>query len=274
MKLKLKPLSLAAIIVVLMFGGIAVSDGLNYWATESSKIPAKYTSGEYEGSYNPADIRGSYSFEDVSENFEIPIEHLAKAFGLSESENAREFQCKDLESRYEAAAEKGLEIGTDSVRVFAALYKGLPIELMDTYIPAGAYQVLKDYAGLTQEQMSYLDTLTVDLNKLVAVQPIVVQEPPKPEAPKINDTGKPEDTQQSQEGSPISKEEQNSDEKLIKGKTTFRELLDWGVTDEEIERIIGKSMPNATLAVRDFCEQQGIEFSTIKTELQIIVDKK
>ena len=274
MQIKLKPLSLAIVIVVLMFGGITFSGVLNYWKTESSKIPAKYTSGEYEGTYNPADIRGSYSFLDINENFDIPLEHLAKAFGLKESENAEEFLCKDLESRYAASAEKGFEIGTDSVRVFVALYKGLPIELADTYIPVSAYQVLKDNVSLTQEQIDYLDAHTVDLSMLEALKPAEVPTPIEQKAPVTNDTVISENAGESQKESSKTNEEENSEDSQIKGKTTFRELLDWGITGEEIEQIIGKGMPNVTLSIRDFCVQQGIEFSAIKTELQNILDKK
>jgi hypothetical protein len=48
------PIILAAFII-----GIGGTIGLNLWRTTSSKVPAKFTSGEHEGEYNPADIRGS-----------------------------------------------------------------------------------------------------------------------------------------------------------------------------------------------------------------------
>lgn len=265
MQIKLNPLSLAITIVVLIFGGIAVSDGLNYWETESSKVPARYTSGDFEGSYNPADIRGSYSFEDISKNFEIPPEHLAKAFGLNESENVIEFKCKDLESKYEEAVDKGLDIGTDSVKIFVSFYKGLPLELKGTYLPVSAYQVLKDYADLTQEQTEYLDTHTVELSKLDAEQYIEVPAPEKSEASKDNESETSEDSKQVEEINEV---------KQIKGNTTFGELLDWGVKKEEIEHIIEKDMPNTAYSIKDFCVQQGIEFSTTKEDLQNIIDKK
>lgn len=265
MQIKLKPLPLAIIIVVLMFGGIGFSGVLNYWKTESTKIPAKYTSGEYEGTYNPADIRGSYSFLDISENFDIPLEHLAKAFGLMESENAEVFLCKDLESRYAAAAEKGFEIGTGSVKAFVALYKGLPMELEDTYIPVNGYQLLKDNASLTQEQIDYLDAHSVDLSMLEAASQVEVTTPEEQKTTVSNDSVISKDVVESQE---------SSVDRLVKGATTFRELLDWGLTEEEIKQIIGKEIANNTLSVRDFCTEQGIEFSSVKSELQSILDKQ
>lgn len=283
MQIRLKPLPLAIVVVVLLFGGIAVSDGLGLWITKSTKIPAKYVSGEFAGSYNPADIRGSYSFADVSENFEVPLEALAKAFDLKEDENAAAFQCKELESRYETAAEKGLEIDTDSIRVFVALYKGLPMELADTYLPLSAVEVLKDNANLSKEQMEYLNTHTVDLSKPAASEAVSGPAPANPEAPvstdpQVTSTVNTNNTQQ--DNTPKNQESQakntdeDSGEKLVKGKTTFREILDWGVSKEEIEQVIGRSMPNATFAIKDFCAQQGIEFSSIKTKLQKIIDSK
>lgn len=263
MKFKLKPFSLAIAIIVLMFGGIAVGGSMNYWVTKSSKVPATYTSGEFKGVYNPADIRGSYSFEDIGKNFEIPVEHLAIAFGLSDDIDTNSYQCKKLESDYAIAAEKGFEIGTDSVRIFVALYKGLPIELEDTYIPAAAYQVLKDNANLTQEQINYLDAHTVDISKLEAVQ---AAEAPSAAAPA--------EDPQNQENGTKETDGYNSADQLVKGKTTFAELMDWGVSKEEIEQVLGTEMPNAALTVRDFCAQQGMEFSAIKEALQNIVDNK
>lgn len=249
MKIRLRPLSMAIVAVILLFGGIAASDVLGYWITKSTKVPATYTSGEFAGSYNPADIRGSYSFGDINRNFEVPLEHLARAFGLKEGENAEEFQCKELETIYEEAAQKGYEVGTDSVRVFVALYKGLPMELPeDTYLPRSAAQILKENAVLTPEQVEYLNTHAIDVEKLGAVSV----------------------------GESVEAVEHNEDgsETLVKGKTTFREIMDWGVSKEEIEQVIGTGMPNATFTVRDFCVQQGMEFAPIKEALQKVIDNK
>jgi len=60
--MQLKSIPLAFVILVVFFGGIGASGALNYWQTESSKIPEKFLTGEVAGEYNPADIRGSYTF--------------------------------------------------------------------------------------------------------------------------------------------------------------------------------------------------------------------
>ncbi len=70
MNLTSKPL--AAIIFVILFGGIAFTTAMGWWQTISSKEAATYTEGEFAGQSNPADIRGSYTFGDVEKNFGIP----------------------------------------------------------------------------------------------------------------------------------------------------------------------------------------------------------
>lgn len=62
-------------------------------------------------------------------------------------------------------------------------------------------------------------------------------------------------------------------EKTITGKTTFQELLDWGVPQDAIQKIIGSDLPAATTIIKDYVNGQGMEFSTIKSQLQTVVDQ-
>jgi hypothetical protein len=62
-------------------------------------------------------------------------------------------------------------------------------------------------------------------------------------------------------------------DKTITGKTTFQEIIDWGVPEEVIRQIIGSDLPVHSMVVKDYITQQGIQFSTIKTALQVEVDK-
>ncbi len=61
--------------------------------------------------------------------------------------------------------------------------------------------------------------------------------------------------------------------RTITGKTTFQEILDWGVTPAAIEQVIGGRLPAASMSVKDYVTGQGLEFSTIKTALQAAVDQ-
>ena len=61
--------------------------------------------------------------------------------------------------------------------------------------------------------------------------------------------------------------------KTITGKTTFQEFLDWGVTKEVIQKVIGENLPLPSMLVKDFATGKGLEFATLKTQLQAEVDK-
>ena len=81
--MKLNSWALGIIVVVLIFGGIGLTMAFNLWQTEGSRNPARYNTGEYAGEANPADIRGSYSFQDINDTWDVPVGTLAGAFGLS-----------------------------------------------------------------------------------------------------------------------------------------------------------------------------------------------
>lgn len=244
MNLTSKPL--AAIILIILFGGITFTTAMGWWATESSKQPATYTEGEFEGQSNPADIRGSYTFGDIEKSFNIPSATLAQAFNV-ETDTPATFAIKGLEDIY-AASE--FEIGTTSVRLFVALYKGLPFDLStDMYLPENAAILLKGQT-LTAEQTAYLDAHTIP-------NPAAGPAAPQP-APVTTSTSTPA---------------AETAERLVKGKTTFQEILDWGVSQKVIEQTIGAPMPNPLTKIKDHCTEKGLDFEAIKTALQAEVDK-
>jgi hypothetical protein len=59
----------------------------------------------------------------------------------------------------------------------------------------------------------------------------------------------------------------------ITGKTTFQELLDWGVPKDVIQKIIGSDLPDTSSIIKDFVFGKGLEFTTVKTNLQVELDK-
>ena len=201
--MKIRSLPLAIIVLVVFFGGIALSATFNLWKTESTKTPAKIQKGEFSGENDPSDIRGSYSFADIEKAFNIPVAVLAKAFGVPYIEDPAGFKAKNLEELYGELAAEDKEIGTDAVRLFAALYTGLPHT--------------------------------------------------------------PEEAETHEESA-------QSEDRTIKGKTTFNDLLEWGLSKEDIEAALGIKMGARALTVRDFCKEKEIEFSSVKTELQSKVD--
>jgi hypothetical protein len=88
------------------------------------------------------------------------------------------------------------------------------------------------------------------------------QEPtPTPAATPAEPTATPEST------------EHVAPDKTITGKTTFQDLLDWGVEEEVIRKVIGGDLPPLTTLVKDHVTQQGKPFSEVKAALQGEVDK-
>ncbi len=254
-KTKVRSRFLAPAILAVFVLGIGLSMMLNFWETESTKVPAKYATGDYAGQANPADIRGSYSMGDISEAFGIEVETLAKAFGVT-ADNPENFQVKEFETIYGPLPD-GSEVGTDSMRLFVALYLGLPYTPEETTkLPSPAVSVLKE--KLTPADLEAVQKLSVKLGDLRA------------ETEGIAETG----TTDSSSGEAAAAVEHTEDEAVIKGKTTFNDLLDWGLSREEIEDALGFDMGPRATAIRDYLSEKGLEFSEYKTKLQTLLDNK
>jgi hypothetical protein len=61
--------------------------------------------------------------------------------------------------------------------------------------------------------------------------------------------------------------------RTITGKTTFQELIDWGLPIDTIREILGSEMPDPSMAIKDCVTSQGMEFSTLKQLLQDELDR-
>jgi hypothetical protein len=107
--------------------------------------------------------------------------------------------------------------------------------------------ILKAHGTLTPEQITYIDAHSVILDLAPATASAAIA---------------------TEAAAPA-----ESTERLIKGKTTFQEILDWGVSQDVIEQIIGAPLPATSLTVKDYCTQQGLNFEIIKSALQTEVDK-
>ena len=257
MKLTSKPL--AAIIFVIFFGGIALTSALDWFHTTTTKVPVTYTDGEFAGQYNPADIRGSYVFGDIASLFDIPLADLQAAFLLPTGVDPAAYPVKELETQF---ADSGYEIGTESMRLFVAFYKGLPYDLsLDTYLPLEAAAILTSRAAMTPEQSAYLAGHSVDLSQV----PLETTAAEIPLSSPVQIDAAPQPTASATEHVAV--------DGSITGKTTFQELLDWGVAPAAIEQVIGAPMPSASLVIKDYLTSKGLEFSTLKGALQAEVDK-
>ena len=249
--MKIKALTMGIIIFLVIFGGIGVTMAVDLWSTTTDKVPVTYKDGELAGTYNPADIRGSYTFADVSELFEIDLQVLYEAFGIPADTIGTEIQSKDLESLY---AESGAEIGNESVQVFVALYKNLPMDLDETYLPNEAVElILKQNSNLTEEQKDYLSTHSIDITGTGA------------SVETSSDTSTTESTT-------VSTSTAEEPESVVNGNATFQIVLDAGVTKEEIEKILNVPLPPTNQTVKDYCNEAGISFSDIKEQLNALIE--
>lgn len=234
--MKISMSKMAAIILAVIFGGISATIAVGVWTSESDKIPSTYKEGEFEGLYNPEDIRGSYTFKEVSDLFDIDIKILYSAFGLDQINN-KELKTKNLEELYSNAEN---EIGNGSVQVFVALYKNLPIELEDTYLPEPAVNIiLENNDELTDEQIDYLKKHTVIINSNT-----LNEEFKEPE-----------------------EEIKENEENKVNGSTTFKQVLDTGITKTQIEEILERELPPSNMVIKDFCLEEGLSFSEVKNKL-------
>lgn len=230
---------MAISLVAILFGTIIISSVLGLWSTESNKTPRRYTTGEFAGEYDPDDIRGSYSFGDISNLFNIPLDVLAQAFAINTSLPISEFMCKDLEGIYQEVVSEGKEIGTDSVKIFVALYQGLSIEVNEgTYLPQTAINILLEKENLDDGIKAYL----VD-HAVAAV-----------EIEYLSDD-----------------EEDDTEEPFIKGKTTFKEAISKGVSLHDIEDIVKKDITELNQSIRDFCIENSLSYSIIKEQIEAII---
>ncbi len=248
--MKLKNSHIGVLIVLILIGGITISKGLNLWSTESEKSPAKLTEGVGAGTYDPFDIRGSYSFGEISSLFEIDLTLLAEAFQLGDAETAKERKSKDLESLY-GELPGDIEIGNESVQVFVALMKELPIDGADAYLPVSAVQVLlKENPQRSEEILAYLESHQVEVILNGAVSGTETQS--TSEASVANAT----------EGENVLK---------VNGNTTFSQVLSFGISEQQIEAIIDAKMPPENQTVKSFCTDNGLSFSEIKDALNALI---
>ncbi|AFA47124.1 hypothetical protein [Acetobacterium woodii] len=247
--MKLKPNYAITIVLIILVVGIGGAVALGLWNTQTEKVPITFTSGENAGEYNPSDIRGSYTFEDISVLFEIPLDSLGKAFNVTE--NVATFQCKTLESMYQKSP---VEIGTGSVRFFVAAYKGFEIDPKDAYLLEAGRDVILSEGSPTASQIDYLNTHFVTASELNA------ETTPATNTESGTGTGTGTGT-----GSGSGTGE-NAD-KLVKGKTTFAEAISLGISQAKIETAIGGPIPDMSMTIKDYCNANGLDFSVISVQI-------
>lgn len=259
--MKISTRVMAILVFALLVGGIGLSIALGAWSTKNEKIPATYAEGEAAGEYNPADIRGSYTFGEVSSLFEIPIEDLRTAFRLPGG-NPEAVALKELEGLY---GDLNVEIGTSSVRLFTALYRGLPytVGTEDTWLLPEAVALLREKAQLSPEWVVYVESHMAGLTPVPQVSMSTLTPESNP-TPTMTPTPRKGSGTPSASGTPDHTKESGK----VTGQTTFQDMLDWGISQEAIEQVIGESLPDVGLVIKDWITSKGLTFSSYKTALE------
>ena len=247
---RIKTTTLGLVILAAMFGGIAISMAAGYWKTESTKEPVKIKEGEFAGLPNPADIRGSYTWADVAKAFAIPVEKVLEAFGATDPTQ----KANSLEAKYAGTLPEGLEIGTGSVRLFAALYTGLPYEADEgTVLPASAIPVLRadgkaDKARIDEAAAKAISGTTA---APAAAAPAAAPAPAKA-APAVPAAAPaPAPAAQAKPVTPsttvaaAAAQEHTPVTGTVVGKTTFGDLASWGYDMKKVEAILGGLGPSS-----------------------------
>lgn len=238
--MKLKPITVALLTLSIIFLGYLTLNNLSFFQSEDS-LPERYE----DGSYDASSIKGSYTFEEISRFYDIPLNVLAQAFMIENHPTLDTVKTGDLSALFEGYIGEN-EIGNGSVQLFVAAYLGQDIELIeDTYLFESAVRIIIEENQVSDTLLSYihdhtLSDVTIDL---------------------------------SQEALELALEAHELEEKstfMIKGNTTFSEVLSNGITEEELEEILGH-VPNKILTVKDYCEKNDLTFSTIKKELEALL---
>ena len=238
MSLKAKPLSI--LLVVILFSSVTAANIIGRWHSELKPQAVIHDDDSYITHLTPADINKLHTFGDIDRLFNIPTTTLAKAFNLADETNITAFPIKDLSTIYNNL---NVEIGISSVRFFVTLYNGFEYETTETiYLPLSAVEMLISRRILLPEQVELKDTYALVLDPRAAV------------VSSSDNRGQSEDRE-------------------IKGKTTFQELLDWGLSQEIIEQIIGEPILSPHRIVKDYCTEKGFDFEEKKLALQEEVGK-
>ena len=145
----------AAIIFVLIFGGIAVTEVTELWTTSRDKNTNAGISDEGNRVISTDDLRGSFTFQETADSFGIDLDVLLNAFSILESDGGGQMKIKDLKLKYAASDE---EIGRESVQAFVSLYQGDPSVPEGICLPESAVDILLNgERNLTEEQKKYLE---------------------------------------------------------------------------------------------------------------------
>lgn len=286
--MKINTKTMAFTVIGIFVVGIGAANLLGYWKTTGSKTPVTIKEGEFAGLPNPSDIRGSYTWNDVAVAFNFDVALALEAFGAKDAA----LKVNTLEAIYEdAGLPEGTEIGTDSVRLFVSLLVGLPHTPEEgTILPASVLPVLRANGKADPAKIEEVAARAFSgpIPKVATAETVVEVKPtpaPAAVAPATSTTTvapSASKTVATAAAAPVpatpaaggdATVDHVAPTGTVTGKTTFKDLLDQGVTEENIKSVTGGKMGPASAVIRDWAAANGLTFSELKEGLQAFLSK-
>ncbi|MDX9958370.1 MAG: hypothetical protein RBT68_08000 [Spirochaetia bacterium] len=259
--------------VLVIFGGIGLARGLGWWKTTGGGgAPAVLRQGNFVGMYDPADIRGSTSFGNIETYFRIPAALIAEAFGI-QAADPRVVTAKFADTVYgEVPGLNGgiLDIGTDAVKLFVARMTGLPFVPEEaTGLPESAIDMILTLgAGMSDEQRQELISKAA-ASRTMAFDAALAEDHTLAEpaigtgtGTGIGNAGGTGSTMGGAGGVAVS-----GTGFVFQGKTSFADVMAAGLTQAQIESVLGMPMGPKIQSVKDFCLSKGLAFSAVRAGL-------
>jgi len=236
--MKIKPNLLAILIPVIMMGGYLVLD--NSTLLNETEVSNSVNENSSEENTAFESITGNTSLQSIADAYDIDVSILYDVFQIDESLDTVLFKSKDLESIYVAG---DVEIGNESIQVFVNFYNDLTVVYEDeTWLPQKAVDyLLENVSSLSDEDRSYLESHGVEV-VLIDPSTIVLSEA--------------ESTVTEAESS------------TINGTTTLQNIIDMGLTQTELETILGVKIQFTNQLFKDFCADKGLSYGSMKTLVQ------
>jgi Pyruvate/2-oxoacid:ferredoxin oxidoreductase delta subunit len=235
-------------ILVILIVGIGIAKVTDSFAVKSTKQPKRIETGEFVGMADPADIRGSYSFKDIENAFEVPVETLATAFGI-DPVGADSFQLKSLEAMNQG-------VGTSSVRSFVALFLGIPFDEESDGLPKTAIDVLLEQNKITQDEHKDL----------------LIENGIKPNEEMAHDLEVEQSETTASNANDIPASGAEVEHSLVNGNTTIKDAIELGISQAALEEILKTNTYSDDALVKDVAKAQGHRFSEIKDILNGLLE--
>ena len=272
--------------VLVILGGIGLAGSLGWWRTSGAgRVPAVINQGNFTGVYDPADIRGSTSFGTLETYFRIPAALLAQAFGI-QAEDPRLVTAKFVDTIYgEVPGLAGglIDVGTDAVRLFVARMTGLPYTPEEaTGLPQSAIDLILNYgAGMSDEELQNL-TSKATISRVQSFDGNESENPgiPAPESASGSGTAS-----TFEPGSVLGTPNASGSAAggaggfivsgtgfVFQGKTSFADVMAAGLSQAQIESVLGMPMGPKLQSVKDFCLNKGLQFSAVRAGLSQLME--